>query len=83
MANPPLSPRCPAVPSSFSTQAEHGGGAALVVSWDGAVGFRLPLRGKCTGDDLVVQLNGEVVPGCRRVRVGLGAWAWAWRLGQG
>ena len=54
-----------------------------MVSGDGAVGFRLPLRGKCTGDDLVVQLNGEVVPGCRRVRVGLGAWAWAWRLGQG
>ena len=53
-----------------------------MVSWDGAVGFRLPLRGKCTGDDLVFQLNGEVT-GCRRVRVGAWAWAWAWGLGQG
>ena len=41
-------------------KAEHGGDAALVVSWDGAVGFRLPLRGKCTGSCLVIDLNGEV-----------------------
>lgn len=38
----------------------HGGGKALVVSWDGEVSFRLPLRGKCTGSALVVDLNGEV-----------------------
>ena len=42
-------------------KAEVGGGAALVVSWDGAVGFRLPLRGKCAASDgLTVALNGEV-----------------------
>ena len=43
-------------------KAEVGGGArALVVSWDGAVGFRLPLRGKCAASGgLTVALNGEV-----------------------
>ena len=39
-------------------------GYALVVKWDGDVGFRLPLRGKCkcdgiTGGELLIQLNGE------------------------
>ena len=41
-------------------KAELDGGAALIISWDGAVGFRLPLRGKCTGSGLVIDLNGEV-----------------------
>ena len=36
-----------------------------MVKWDGQIGFRLPLRGKCkcggiAGGELLVQLNGEV-----------------------